>query len=90
MALETTGVALPYHEPGIVLILILTSLLLLLNAVNHIIDRILYVGLLGQVFVGIAWGTPGGNWLEPEIEALVVSLGYLGLLLLVYEGMLSK
>jgi Kef-type K+ transport system membrane component KefB len=85
-----TAVALPYHEPGIVTILILTSFLLLLNIVNYVLDRIIYVGLLGQIFMGIAWGTPGAKWLSGEVETLIVNLGYLGLLLLVYEGIISR
>jgi len=78
--------SLPYHEPGIVVILVLTSFLLLLNVVNAALDRVLYCGLLGQVLVGIAWGTPGAKWLSESLEETVVQLGYLGLILLVYEG----
>ncbi|KAF2028468.1 hypothetical protein EK21DRAFT_101794 [Setomelanomma holmii] len=48
--------SLPYHEPGIVTILILASFLLLLNVVNTRLDKVLYCGLLGQVFLGIAYG----------------------------------
>ncbi|KAI4607822.1 hypothetical protein J4E83_009364 [Alternaria metachromatica] len=81
--------SLPYHEPGIVVILVLTSFLLLLNVVNAALDRVLYCGLLGQVLVGIAWGTPGAKWLSESLEETVVQLGYLGLILLVYEGGLS-
>lgn len=78
--------ALPYHEPGIVTILILVSFLLLLNLTNHVVDQLLYCGLLAQIFLGIAWGTPGANWLGREAERVIVNLGYLGLLLIVYEG----
>ncbi|KAL6870289.1 Sodium/hydrogen exchanger [Trichoderma novae-zelandiae] len=81
--------SLPYHEPGIVTILIQTSFLLLLNVASFVLDHSLYCGLLGQIFVGVAWGTPGANWLSAEVEQAVVQLGYLGLLLLVYEGGLS-
>lgn len=78
--------ALPYEEPSIVTILVLTSFLLLLNVVNYIVDRITYVGLLGQIFLGIAWGSPGGKFVGQDAETVIVNLGYLGLLLLVYEG----
>ncbi|KAI1214426.1 Sodium/hydrogen exchanger [Annulohypoxylon truncatum] len=81
--------SLPYHEPGIVTILIHTSFLLLLNLGNFVLDHTLYCGLLGQIFLGIAWGTPGAKWLTVETEEVVVQLGYLGLLLIVYEGGLS-
>lgn len=79
--------SLPYHEPGIVTILTQASFLLLLNVGNSILDHVLYCGLLGQVFLGVAWGTPGAKWLGAEAEHIIVQLGYLGLLLLVYEGL---
>ena len=80
--------ALSYHEPGIVTILVQASFLLLLNLVNWILDNAIYCGLLGQVFVGIAWGVPGANWLSTEVQETVMQLGYLGLILIVYEGMI--
>lgn len=79
--------SLPYHEPGIQQILILVSFLLLLNVINAVLDRVLYCGLLGQVLIGISWGTPGAKWLSTEVEQVIVQLGYLGLILLVYEGL---
>ncbi|KAI1097394.1 Sodium/hydrogen exchanger [Jackrogersella minutella] len=81
--------SLPYHEPGIVTVLIQASFLLLLNVGNFVLDHTLYCGLLGQVFLGVAWGTPGAKWLSIETEEVIVQLGYLGLLLIVYEGGLS-
>lgn len=77
---------LPYHEPDVITILIQSSFLLVLNALNSVFDSLIYCGLLIQVFVGVAWGTPGGNILGREFENVVVQLGYLGLILLVYEG----
>ncbi|KXJ89743.1 Sodium/hydrogen exchanger family-domain-containing protein [Microdochium bolleyi] len=88
--------SLPYHEPNIAQILVMASFLIVLNGVNSIIDRILYCGLVGQVLIGIAWGTPGAQWLASTLssstaafEHVVVQLGYLGLILLVYEGGVS-
>ena len=78
--------SLPYHEPDIVTILIQSSFLLALNGVNWICDRALYCGLVGQVFLGVAWGAPGGKWLSDTAQETFVQLGYLGLILLVYEG----
>jgi hypothetical protein len=85
-----SSAALPYHEPGVVAILILTSFLLLLNALNYALDRIVYCGLVGQILIGIAWGTPGAKWLGAASEQFIVQLGYLGLILLVYEGILTS
>ncbi|KAJ1326153.1 cation:proton antiporter [Microdochium nivale] len=94
---EIGGAAsLPYHEPSISQILVMISFLLVLNGVGSVIDRVLYCGLIGQVLVGIAWGTPGAQWLASTLasstaafEHVVVQLGYLGLILLVYEGGVS-
>ncbi|KAL3472542.1 Sodium/hydrogen exchanger family-domain-containing protein [Aspergillus californicus] len=81
--------AFAYHEPSISTILNQTGLLLVLNIVNTCLDQLLYCGLIGQLFVGILWGTPGAKWLDRETETVIQQLGYLGLIMLVYEGGLS-
>jgi hypothetical protein len=77
---------LPYHEPDIITILTQSGFLLVLNIINHIFDNLIFCGLIGQIFIGIAWGTPGGSLLDKEAERVIVQFGYLGLILLVYEG----
>ncbi|CCF42607.1 sodium/hydrogen exchanger family protein [Colletotrichum higginsianum] len=81
--------SLAYHEPSITTIIILSGFLLLLNGVNFALDKLVYCGLIGQVFLGIAWGTPGAKWLPQEMEQSIMQLGYLGLILIVFEGGLS-
>ncbi|PGH17849.1 hypothetical protein AJ80_04672 [Polytolypa hystricis UAMH7299] len=81
--------ALPYHEPGIITILILSSFLLILNVSKYVLDNLIYCGLIGQMLVGVAWGVPGAQWLPQAAQVAMVQLGYLGLILLVYEGGLS-
>ncbi|KAH7008844.1 Sodium/hydrogen exchanger family-domain-containing protein [Ilyonectria destructans] len=81
--------SLSYHEPSITVISILSGFLLLLNLVNFGLDKIAYCGLIGQVALGIAWGTPGAKWLSREVEDAVMQLGYLGLILIVYDGGLA-
>ena len=78
--------ALAYYEPGIVTLFISSSFLLLLNIVNYALDRIVYCGLIGQILVGVAWGVPGAGWLSRESQDTIMQLGYLGLILIVYEG----
>ncbi|GIZ43250.1 hypothetical protein CKM354_000648200 [Cercospora kikuchii] len=91
MAQEAASSAsLPYHEPGIVTILVISSFLLLLNSVNWLLDRLVFCGLIGQIFIGIAWGAPGSKWLTTELQEVIVQLGYLGLLCIVYEGGISS
>lgn len=87
--MPSSAAALIYHEPGIVTVLVLSSFILLENVVNDVLDRFIYCGLIGQISMGVAWGTPGGNWLSDAVENTVMQLGYLGLVLLVYEGSLS-
>ena len=77
---------LPYHEPGIVTILIISCFFLALNLVNTAFDKLIYCGLIGQIFIGVAWGTPGAGWLGEALEEAIVQFGYIGLILLVYEG----
>jgi hypothetical protein len=87
---SSTTAALSYHEPSIEIILILTTFLLLLNIVNYVLDKIIYCGLIGQIIIGIAWGLPGANWLLLDVQNTVMQVGYLGLILIVYEGKKSK
>ena len=49
-------------------------------------NRLFSCGLIGQIFVGTVWGTPVTSWLGIDMEKTVEQLGYIGLILLVYEG----
>ena len=86
MSPSANTASLPYHEPGIVTILLISSFLLLINAVNYLLDRLIYCGLVGQILIGVAFGQPGAAWLSEELQRTVVQLGYIGLILIVYEG----
>ncbi|KAL5357328.1 Sodium/hydrogen exchanger family-domain-containing protein [Aspergillus floccosus] len=81
--------AFAYHEPPIATVLNQAGFLVILNLVNVCLDKLLYCGLIGQLFIGILWGTPGAKWLDREMETVIQQLGYLGLIMLVYEGGLS-
>ncbi|KAL9079915.1 MAG: hypothetical protein Q9157_001254 [Trypethelium eluteriae] len=81
--------SLPYVEPDIITILVLSSFLLFANVLNYCLDKLLYCDLIGQVLLGVAWGTPGSKWLSETAEATIIELGYLGLILLVFDGGLS-
>ncbi|KAK6428536.1 hypothetical protein LTR95_015320 [Oleoguttula sp. CCFEE 5521] len=87
--MSTSLSALSYHEPSIPTLLVLSSFLLLLNILNFILNKLLYCGLIGQILLGILYGTPGANWLPLEAQDAVMQLGYIGLILVVYEGGLS-
>lgn len=79
-----------YEEPSIQLILVLASFFTLLCIVGHALDSIVYCGLVGQILIGTAYGTPGLGWLPHTIEPVFIKLGYLGLILMVFEGTSSK
>jgi Kef-type K+ transport system membrane component KefB len=81
-----TPSSLPYHEPSLVELLISSSFLLALNGINSLLDRTLACGLVGQVLLGTAWGAPGAHWLSIDFQRVVSTLGYLGLILVVYAG----
>ena len=89
VVMNNTVAALPYQEPSIETILILPSFLFLLNVINNVLDRLIYCGLIGQVLIGVTIGTPGTKWLHNGTEQSIVQLGYLGLILLIYEGGVS-
>jgi Kef-type K+ transport system membrane component KefB len=82
---------LPYEEPGITVILSLSSFLLLLNGVRYALDRLLYCGIIGEILIGVVWGLPVGGtaWLSQGTQEAVQAFGYLGLISLVFEGGLS-
>jgi len=81
--------AVLYHEPSILTILIQSSFILALNVVDFILNRAISCGLIGQIIVGMAYGTPGADILGLDFQQAVADLGYLGLILLVFEGGLS-
>ena len=86
MAGNESDAAFAYHEPPITTILNQTGFLLVLNLVDVCRNELLYCGLIGQLFIGILWGTPGVKWLDRKTETVIQQLGYLGLIMLVYEG----
>jgi hypothetical protein len=78
-----------YHEPPSLTLTILLAFLLLLPLSGNLAQRTLGAALLGQILLGVIFGTPVGGWLEGAWEEAFVALGYVGLLGLVFEGMLS-
>jgi len=87
--ISPTSASFPYEEPTISTLLILVSFLILLNSLNSLLNSTIYCGLIAQLLLGIAYGTPGAAWLSPSTETAISNLGYIGLILIVYEGGLS-
>lgn len=83
---EANAASHVYHEPYPLPLLILLSFLFLLPIFGHVAQTILCAGLLGQILLGVIFGTPIGGWLDKSWEEAWVALGYVGLLGLVFEG----
>ncbi|KAG4026379.1 hypothetical protein MFRU_041g00240 [Monilinia fructicola] len=79
---------LPYVEPGLGIILPLSTFIFVLNITRDVLDKFLYCGLIGEIFIGIIFGMPitGTSWLAIETQETIQYLGYLGLICLVFEG----
>ncbi|KAJ5784883.1 Sodium/hydrogen exchanger family-domain-containing protein [Penicillium pulvis] len=85
----STDAAFAYTESSITTLLSWTAFLLALNLMIVALDKLISCGLIGQLLIGILWGTPGAKWFDHEAEAVNQKLGYLGLIMLVYESGLS-
>lgn len=93
MNLEQVAVVIdPNLKADIVLIviniLILISFLFFLAISEWISNRILRAGLIGQIIVGLVYGVPVGNILAAEWQETFMALGYIGLVFIIFEGML--
>ncbi|KAG6887203.1 hypothetical protein C0992_000118, partial [Termitomyces sp. T32_za158] len=73
--------------PSIETILLQSSFLISSNAIRYLLDELLACGIVGQILIGILFGAPSHlHLLTPEFQRAVVSLGYLGLILLCFQG----
>lgn len=79
-----------YAEPKLPQLLTLASFLYLLQVSRYIADTILSAGLLGEVALGIIYGSPLAGILDVSWETTWLVVGYWGLVLIVFEGPLSS
>ncbi|CAG7938355.1 unnamed protein product [Penicillium salamii] len=77
---------LPYHEPGTVQILIIVSFFFFLSLAKWFSAKIIHAGIIGQIAVGIIYGVPLANILEHTWQETFLALGYVGLILIIFEG----
>ncbi|WVQ79773.1 hypothetical protein IAT38_001873 [Cryptococcus sp. DSM 104549] len=75
-----------YTEPSIAHLLTLFTYLWLLNLARWVVQYLVGAGLLGEIAIGIIYGSPLAGWLDVGWQETMVVLGYLGLLLIVLEG----
>ncbi|KAK0715998.1 Cation/H+ exchanger [Lasiosphaeris hirsuta] len=89
MPADGSGGFLEYHEPNIIRILTLISFFFFLAISEWLADKIFRAGLIGQIIVGLIYGVPIGNILAPEWQETFLALGYIGLILIIFEGGLT-
>lgn len=80
---------LRYHEPDIIEILVLISFFVFLSALGWAFQKLTRASLIGQILLGILYGTPVGNILQTQWQETFMALGYIGLILIIFEGGLS-
>ncbi|KAJ6118867.1 hypothetical protein N7471_013487 [Penicillium samsonianum] len=77
---------LPYHGPGTIDILIVVSFFFFLSLAIWVSATAIQAGSIGQIAVGIIYGVPLANILEHHWQETFVTLGYVGLILIIFEG----
>ncbi|CAI7652773.1 unnamed protein product [Penicillium pancosmium] len=80
------GSFLAYHEPGIVDILIILSFFFFLSLAEWFSAKIIRAGIIGQIAVGIIYGEPLANILKGPWQETFLAVGYIGLILIIFEG----
>ncbi|KAJ6173670.1 hypothetical protein N7485_006482 [Penicillium canescens] len=83
------GGFLAYHEPGIVEILIIISFFFFLSLAEYVSAKIIRAGIIGQIAVGIIYGKPLADILEKPWQETFLAVGYIGLILIIFEGGLT-
>jgi Kef-type K+ transport system membrane component KefB len=52
-------------------------------------DKVFRAGLIGQIIVGLIYGVPIADILAMEWQETFMALGYIGLILIIFEGGLT-
>ncbi|KAI0637599.1 hypothetical protein C8Q77DRAFT_1086796 [Trametes polyzona] len=82
--------AIPYEEPPLIRLLVLSSFIYLLNVVRVSADFLFHGGVIAEIALGIIYGSPLAALLPAQWEETFTALGYIGLVLVVFEGGLSS
>ncbi|KAK4152966.1 hypothetical protein C8A00DRAFT_15754 [Chaetomidium leptoderma] len=89
MAADASNAFLAYHEPDIVSILTLISFFLFLAIAEWLADKVVRASLIGHIIVGLIYGVPIANILALDWQETFLALGYIGLILIIFEGGLT-
>ncbi|KAF8065301.1 Sodium/hydrogen exchanger family-domain-containing protein [Lyophyllum atratum] len=78
-----------YEAPSIPLLFTVSSYIYLLNVAESLLSSTINAGLIGSLALGIIFGPEASNILPEDIQKTFVIIGYIGLLLIVFEAGLS-
>ncbi|KND02607.1 uncharacterized protein SPPG_03060 [Spizellomyces punctatus DAOM BR117] len=81
-----SAAAFLFQEVPVSTILILLGFLVLLNFARTLFTIALRAGLVGEIAIGLVFGTPLLDLLGVGLQETFAALGYLGLLSIVFEG----
>ena len=83
---STSTLTFPYTQPTLPVLLTVASFLFFLNVFRITADIALHAGLVAELFIGMVYGAPLAGILQTQWETTFSVLGYLGLILIIFEG----
>ncbi|KAF4579609.1 Hsp70 ATPase ssc1 [Pleurotus pulmonarius] len=78
-----------YEHPPATTILTIASFLFLINVAEALFEWLINAGLIGSLIVGVIYGPQVADILPHELITSLIQLGYIGLLILVFEAGLT-
>ncbi|KAG8854867.1 Hsp70 ATPase ssc1 [Tulasnella sp. 330] len=78
----------PYDQLHAVDVLIISSFIYLLNVARNVSAYLLCAGSIGLIGIGMLYGTPIAQLMHLEWQKTIHDLGYIGLILLIFEGVI--
>lgn len=71
----------------VVEILVIISFFFILCLAEWLSAKVIRAGIIGNIAVGIIYGVPLANILEINWQKTFLALGYIGLILIIFEGL---
>lgn len=85
----TVGLRVANRFP-VVEILIIVSFFFFLSLAEWVSAKVIRAGIIGHIAVGIIFGKPLADILEHKWQETFMALGYVGLILIIFEGLYSS
>ncbi|KAF7439887.1 Hsp70 ATPase ssc1 [Pleurotus ostreatus] len=78
-----------YEHPPATIILTISSFLFLINVADALFEWLINAGLIGSLIIGVVYGPQAADILPNDLIISLIQLGYIGLLILVFEAGLT-